>query len=373
MNKKPFHIMLSGGGTGGHIFPAVAIADGLKKAFPDAEFLFVGAKGRMEMDKVPQAGYKIIGLWISGIQRKLTWSNLAFPFKLISSSIRARKIIRHFKPDVVIGTGGYASGPLLHAASKQNIPTLILEQNSYPGLTNKWLSKTVDRICVAYAGMDKYFPKNKIVITGSPIRKEIMNASGNKAEGSSFFGLDATLPILLIIGGSQGARQINLAIAENIEKLIDNGIQILWQTGKGGYQEAEDAAKKATLHDRIVIREFIQRMDLAYACADLIVSRAGAIAIAEIVSVKKPAIFIPLPSAAEDHQTQNAKALVEQNAGILIKESNARELIGSEVIALMKDENKRQAISKNLSAFDYKDATQSIVQQVIELMKGDEL
>ena len=370
MPKKPYHIMLSGGGTGGHIFPAIAIADGLKKAFPDADFLFVGAKGRMEMEKVPQAGYPIIGLWISGIQRKLTISNLAFPFKLISSTIKARKIIRNFKPDVVIGTGGYASGPLLHAAAGKNIPTLILEQNSYPGLTNKWLSKTVDRICVAYPGMDKYFPKSKMIVTGSPIRKEIMLASGNKTEGCVFFGLNPELPTLLIIGGSQGARQINLAIASNLKKLLEGSIQILWQTGVNGFDEAQNQAKQLPNQDRVVITKFIQRMDLAYAAADVIVSRAGAIAIAEIVSVKKPAILIPLPSAAEDHQTQNALSLVKENAGILVKESTANEVLADQVLSLMNNNALRKNISQNLSHFDHKDATLAIVEQVKLLMKG---
>lgn len=370
MTKETYHIMLSGGGTGGHIFPAVAIADGLKKAFPKAHFLFVGATGRMEMEKVPQAGYPIEGLPISGIQRKLTWSNLAFPFKLIYSTLKAGSILRKFKPDVVIGTGGYASGPLLHAASKRKIPTLILEQNSYPGLTNKWLARTVNRICVAYPGMEKYFPESKIVLTGSPIRKEIMNASGNKMEGCAFFGLNPALPTLLIIGGSQGAVKINLAIASALNELVSNNIQVLWQTGKNGYQQAQMAAKASPSPERVLIKEFIHRMDMAYACADLIVSRAGAIAIAEIVAVKKPAIYIPLPSAAEDHQTQNARTLVDKEAGILIPEVQANDHLATEIIHLMNDAGKRRQMSENLAFFDHPDATEAIVKQVIALIKG---
>lgn len=361
--------MLSGGGTGGHIFPAIAIADGLKSIFPHAEFLFVGANGRMEMEKVPHAGYPIVGLWISGLQRKLTLSNLTFPFKLISSTLKARIIIRRFKPDVVIGTGGYASGPLLQAASSSNIPTLILEQNSYPGLTNKLLARSVDRICVAYPDMDRYFPAEKITITGSPIRKEIMLSKATKQEALDRFGLKNNIPTLLIIGGSQGAQKINSAIAENLQLLMRENIQILWQTGKNGFEEAVDAVKKNDGQNRIVIKEFIKRMDLAYLSCDLIVSRAGAIAIAEIVAVKKPAIFVPLPSAAEDHQTKNAQTLVDKNAGVLVKESIAQTHIGSEIIRLMNDPEQRQTITKNLTNFDYKDATASIVEQVILLMK----
>jgi len=370
MSKESYHIMLSGGGTGGHIFPAVAIADGLKKAFPEARFLFVGAIGRMEMEKVPQAGYPIEGLPISGIQRKLTWSNVAFPFKLIYSTLKAGSILRKFKPDVVIGTGGYASGPLLHAASKKNIPTLILEQNSYPGLTNKWLARTVDRICVAYPGMERYFPQSKIVVTGSPIRKEIMKSTGNKEVGCSYFGLNPALPTLLIIGGSQGAVKINMAITAALPMLVENGIQVLWQTGKNGYQQAMEVTKKSSAPEHVLIKEFIQRMDMAYACADLIVSRAGAIAIAEIVAVRKPAIYIPLPSAAEDHQTQNARTLVDKEAGILIPEVQAIDHLTTEIINLMKDAGKRRLMSKNLAFFDHPDATEAIVQQVIKLIQG---
>ncbi len=370
MSKKAYHIMLSGGGTGGHIFPAIAIADGLKKAFPEARFLFVGAFGRMEMEKVPQAGYAIEGLPISGIQRKLTWSNVAFPFKLIYSTIKAGNILRKFKPDVVIGTGGYASGPLLRAASKKNIPTLILEQNSYPGLTNKWLARTVDRICVAYPGMEQYFPESKIVVTGSPIRKEILEATGNKEEGCSFFGLNPTLPTLLIIGGSQGAAKINMAIASALNALVTNNIQVLWQTGKNGYQQAMEAAKTCPHPKLVMVKEFIQRMDMAYACADLLVSRAGAIAIAEIVAVRKPAIYIPLPSAAEDHQTQNALTLVEKDAGVLIRESEANETIADIIITWMKDAGKRKQMSENLAFFDHPDATEAIVKQLIILLQG---
>ncbi|MFA5417838.1 MAG: undecaprenyldiphospho-muramoylpentapeptide beta-N-acetylglucosaminyltransferase [Bacteroidales bacterium] len=370
MNKTKYHIMLSGGGTGGHIFPAIAIADELKRTLPNADFMFVGATGRMEMEKVPQAGYYIVGLWISGLQRRMTLSNLLFPIKLISSTLKVGTLIKQFNPDVVIGTGGYASGALLRAASKKKIPTLILEQNSYPGLTNKLLSRTVDSICVAYPDMERYFPKDKITVTGSPIRKEIMQMKTSKEDACLNFGLRPTLPVLLIIGGSQGAQKINEAIAANLPWLLKENIQILWQSGKNGYKEALDAATNADAKNRIVVKEFIQRMDLAYASCDLIVSRAGAIAIAEIIAVKKPAIYIPLPSAAEDHQTRNAQTLVDQNAGILVKESDAQNLIGKEIIRLMKNEGERLKIAKNMTHFDHHNATKSIVEQVMKLLEN---
>jgi len=347
--------MLSGGGTGGHIFPAIAIADALRKRLPEAEFLFVGASGRMEMEKVPNAGYPIIGLWISGLQRKLTFSNLLFPLKLMISTLKIGGIIKRFNPDVVIGTGGYASGVLLRAASKKNIPTLI-----------------VDSICVAYPDMERYFPQNKITITGSPIRKEIMLMKAGREEACLYFGFKPEIPVVLIIGGSQGAQKINMAIAHNLPLLLKNDIQILWQTGKSGYKEALDTATDVDSQKRVVVKDFIKRMDLAYASCDLIVSRAGAISIAEIVAVKKPAIFIPLPSAAEDHQTRNAQTLVDQNAGILVKESAANELIATEIIRLMKHVDERMKMTKNLAHFDHTNATQSIVDQVISLIQKTE-
>ncbi len=356
--------MLSGGGTGGHIFPAVAIADGLKAAYGDADFLFVGAIGRMEMEKVPQAGYAILGLPISGIQRKLTLQNLWFPFKLMASLNKAKKIIKKFKPDVVIGTGGYASGPLLRVASNKQIPTLILEQNSYPGLTNKLLANKVSRICVAYPGMEKYFPKDKIVVTGSPIRKEISQSNINKDDACAHFGLLPSLPVLLIIGGSQGAQKINEAITTNLDKLLNANIQIIWQTGKTGVEQAKEAVAATLSSKLVVVTEFIKQMEYAYACADMVISRAGAIAIAEIVAVRKPAILIPLPSAAEDHQTQNARTLSDNEAGILIPETQANERIAEEVLGLIHDEDARKKIALKLAMFDHPDPTAAIVHQI---------
>ena len=360
---------MSGGGTGGHIFPAVAIANKLKERFPEAEILFVGAKGRMEMEKVPQAGFKIEGLWISGFQRKMTVDNLSFPFKLISSLCKAKKIVNRFNPDVAIGTGGYASGPLLFIASQKNVPALILEQNSYPGVTNKILATKVNTICVAYSGMEKYFPKDKLVVTGAPIRKEILHLNISRNEGLKFFGLNEEKPVLLIIGGSQGARAINNAITSNLNKIIETGVQLIWQTGISSFESASKLVKNSNNSKSIVVSKFIMEMDKAYAAADIIVSRAGAIAIAEIVAVGKPAIFIPLPSAAEDHQTKNALSLTEKGAGVLLKESQAEEKIVKEISTLVKSSEKRNEIINNLKAFSTDDATENIVKEVVRLIE----
>ena len=362
-------ILLSGGGTGGHIFPAVAIANALKVRLKNVDILFVGAKGRMEMEKVPQAGYPIKGLWISGLQRRLDLSNLTFPFKLVSSLMGASKIIKQFKPDVAIGTGGYASGPLLYMAAKKKIPTLILEQNSYPGITNKLLGKTVTKICVAYKELEKYFPKEKIVVTGTPIRKEILDLKVSREDGLAFFKLQSGKPVLLIIGGSQGAQKINEAIAKNLEELLALNISIIWQTGKASFEMAKATAAKSVNSDGVNVVDFITSMDMAYAASDLIISRAGAIAIAEIIAVNKAAIFIPLPSAAEDHQTKNAETLVKGHAAVLVKESETDEKLLTTVTDLIKAKSTRLILSQNLKRFERPDATEKIVDEVIELMR----
>jgi len=362
------NILISGGGTGGHIFPAIAIANGLRSKIPNANILFVGAKGRMEMEKVPQAGYPIEGLWISGLQRKLDVKNLGFPFKLLSSLIKANKIINKFKPDVVIGTGGYASGPLLFIASKKAIPTLILEQNSYPGITNKLLGKTVSKVCVSYEGMEAYFPKRKIYITGSPIRKEINDLKATKEEGVEYFNLTREKTTILVIGGSQGAMKINEAVGENLDKIVTNNIQMIWQTGKASFQMARDYAERSNKRNYIKVVDFISRMDLAYAVADLIVSRAGAIAIAEIVAVSKPAIFIPLPSAAEDHQTKNALALVNGKAAVLVKENEAIDKLPVAIHQMLEADSNRLVLVQNLKRFKHPDATEKIVEEIVKMM-----
>ncbi|MEN8885611.1 MAG: undecaprenyldiphospho-muramoylpentapeptide beta-N-acetylglucosaminyltransferase, partial [Winogradskyella sp.] len=313
-----YKFILSGGGTGGHIYPAIAIADELKLRYPNAEFLFVGASDRMEMDKVPQAGYKIEGLWISGIQRKLTLRNLAFPLKLIVSLLRSKKIIKTFKPNVVIGTGGFASGPLLQMATSKKIPTLIQEQNSYPGITNKLLAKKVNTICVAYEGLEQFFPKQKIKITGNPIRKDLLEVKSKHIEGKDAFTLIHSKKTLLVLGGSLGARRINELIEANIDFFESQNIQVLWQCGKLYYNQY----KHYNQLPNVQVHAFLSTMDLAYAAADVILSRAGAISVSELCIVGKPVIFIPSPNVAEDHQTKNAKSIADKNAAILIKEKD---------------------------------------------------
>jgi UDP-N-acetylglucosamine--N-acetylmuramyl-(pentapeptide) pyrophosphoryl-undecaprenol N-acetylglucosamine transferase len=366
---EQINILVSGGGTGGHIFPAIAIANGLQSRLKNTNILFVGAKGKMEMEKVPQAGYQIEGLWISGLQRKLDISNLSFPFKVISSLMKASKIIRKLNPNIAIGTGGYASGPLLYMAARYKIPTLILEQNSYPGITNKLLAKRVDRICVAYEGMETYFPIEKIVMTGSPIRKEILNLKPTKNEGLKFFGLEADKKTLLIIGGSQGAYKVNLSVAEQLDEIMNEDIQLIWQTGKFSFEMAKQAAAKNKFTENIKVLDFITRMDMAYASTDLLISRSGS-TIAEIIAVKKPSILIPLPSAAEDHQTKNAMTLVKGHAALMIEESKLNEELSSTINNMMKSEQERLIMIQNLKRFSYPDATETIVDEVFKLINN---
>ncbi len=361
---KKLKILISGGGTGGHIFPAIAIANAIKEKLPDTEIHFVGAKGRMEMEKVPLAGYSITGLWISGLQRKLTTKNLLFPIKVILSIFKSFKIINKFKPNIVIGTGGYASGPLLFTASKRNIPTLIHEQNAFPGITNKFLGKRVDKVCVSYPNMEKYFSEDKIIITGNPIRKEILNLLPTKKESVGFFNLNNDKKTLLIIGGSQGAKKINIAVAENLQTLLDLNLQIIWQTGS---YSIDTALKAAEGKKHVVVTEFIQKMDFAYVASDYIISRAGAIAIAEIVAARKPAIFIPLPTAAEDHQTKNATTLVDGNAALMINENDAIKSLPDILSSLVKDVELQESIKKNLVKFSYPNAAANIAGEVLKI------
>lgn len=365
---KPMKVIISGGGTGGHIFPAIAIANAIKKIKPDTEFLFVGAQGRMEMTKVPEAGYSIEGLPIMGLQRRLTLKNLQFPFKLIKSLRLASKIVKRFKPDIAIGVGGYASGPLLRAAKKAGIPTLLQEQNSYAGLTNKLLGKKADRICVAYEGMERFFPKEKIVLTGNPVRSEVIKLEGKRDRAIEFFQLDSSKKTLLVVGGSLGAWSINEGIENGLKDFSNAGIQVLWQTGKLFHQRA---LKSAEDYQDIKVNDFIQRMDLAYAAADMVVSRAGAIAVSELCLVKKPSILVPLPSAAEDHQTMNAMALVNRNAALLCKDMEVREKIAEQALQLIRDEEKLQNLSENMEPLGYHDAADIIAQEVLNLLKDE--
>ncbi len=329
--------------------------------------LFVGAQDRMEMQKVPEAGYEIIGLWISGIQRKLTLDNLSFPFKLISSLLKSGKILKNFKPDVVVGVGGFASGPLLYKATQKKIPTLIQEQNSYPGITNKLLANRVSKICVADETMDRFFPKEKMVLTGNPVRKDIIELGGKRAAGLKKFNLSADKKTILIIGGSNGARMINESILEELQDLVDVGVQVLWQTGKFYIAEVKEKAKTFNL-ENIKIHEFLKEMDLAYAAADVVVSRAGALSIAELCLVGKPVIFIPSPNVAEDHQTKNANALVEKDAAILIKDKDAKKELVSVALDLLKDSDRQATLSKNIKQLAKPNAAEEIAKEILKLV-----
>lgn len=359
-------VILSGGGTGGHIFPAVAIANAIKVKMPDAEILFVGAKGRMEMEKVPQAGYPIEGLWISGLQRRLTTDNLLFPFKVISSLYKARKIIKLFKPDVVIGTGGFASGPTLRMASWLGIPTLIQEQNSFPGITNKMLASKADIICVAYEGMEKFFPESKIKLTGNPVRNDIEFNNNSRSAALKLYKLSEEKVTLLVVGGSLGARTINQSIQSGLEKLATANIQLIWQTGKAYAEQAADAVKDYQAKG-IITLPFIKEMDKAYAAADMVVSRAGAIAISELCIIGKPSILVPSPNVAEDHQTKNALALSSRNAAILVKDSEAQTNLISAITELASDIEAQKKLSTNISAMAIMNSASQIAEYVIKL------
>ena len=354
--------MISGGGTGGHIYPAIAIANEIKERNPDANFLFVGANDRMEMEKVPQAGYEIKGLWISGIQRKLTLKNLMFPFKLISSLWNANKIIKKFKPNVVIGTGGFASGPTLQMANKKKIPTVIQEQNSYPGITNKLLAKKANKICVAYDGLERFFSKDKIVKTGNPVRQDLLEISKNRVEGQQFFKLNTAKKTVLVLGGSLGARAINRLIEGQVNWFVENDIQLIWQTGKLYYDEY-----KKHESETIQVHAFLNKMNFAYAAADIIISRAGASSISELCIVGKPVIFIPSPNVAEDHQTKNAMAVVSKDAAILCKESEL-DTFQNVLENLVKNENKQNELSKNIKQLALPNATSDIVNEIEKLL-----
>ena len=360
-----YKIILSGGGTGGHIYPAIAIANELKTRFPDAEFLFVGAKDRMEMEMVPRAGFEIKGLWITGIQRKLTLKNLMFPFKLISSLWNAKKILKQFKPDVAIGTGGFASGPLLQVAASNGVPSLIQEQNSFPGITNKLLSKKVNKICVAYDGLERFFPSEKIIKTGNPVRQDLLDISSKRDEAMKFFDLDSSKKTLLVIGGSLGARRVNELIQKELDFFNSHKIQVIWQCGKLYYEQY-----KISGHNKHVqVHAFLNRMDLAYAAADVIISRAGASSVSELCIVGKPVIFIPSPNVAEDHQTKNALSIVEKNAAILIKEEDLEADFESKFKLLVASEENQEKLSLNIKKLALINATKQIADEVEKLLK----
>ncbi len=364
MEDKRF--IISGGGTGGHIFPAISIAKAIKRKLPNSEILFVGAHNRMEMEKVPAVGFKIVGLPIAGLQRGSLIKNLMFLPKLFISMFKCRSIIRSFKPNAVVGVGGYASGPLLRMAQKMGIPTLIQEQNGYAGLTNKLLAKKAKRICVAYEGMERFFPSEKIVLTGNPVRKDLQDIKFNIPEAYKFFNLNRNMKTLLVIGGSLGARTINECVGNNLDLLIRKKVQVIWQTGKSYY---DNALTEASQYDsrNVHIYPFINRMDYAYSVADAIISRAGAGTISELCLVGKPVILVPSPNVAEDHQTKNAMALVKNDAAIMITDKSAPDTLVSEAVKLIEDDERQVRLRINIKKMALPNADEVICEQVLKI------
>ncbi|MFM7628825.1 MAG: undecaprenyldiphospho-muramoylpentapeptide beta-N-acetylglucosaminyltransferase [Algoriphagus sp.] len=363
-----YRLLISGGGTGGHIYPAIAIANAWRDKHPDSDILFVGALGKMEMQKVPEAGYEIQGLPVAGLQRKLTLANLSFPFKLWKSLRRASRIVKEFRPQAVVGVGGYASGPVLYAAQSKGIPTLLQEQNSYAGLTNKILAKKAASICVAYPGMEKFFPKDKLKFTGNPVRKDLLDLSGKREVGMQHFSLDPSRKTILVLGGSLGAKTLNLAVLHDMEKLENAGYQVLWQSGKFYFKEMQAALHQSVLA-HVHVREFIREMDLAYAVADVIVSRAGALSVSELSLVGKPVVFIPSPNVAEDHQTKNAQACVQHGAALLLKDTEAVGKLKTILDGLFHESLKAQRLGENIKKMAMPDAANAIVKEIEFLIK----
>ena len=362
--ESPVRVIISGGGTGGHIFPAIAIANEIKRRKSDAEILFVGAENSMDMEKVPAAGYRIVGLNVVGLNRKQWWKNFSLPFKLASSLRLTRRMIKDFDPDVVVGVGGYASAPTLYSAQKLHVPTLLQEQNSLPGVTNKILAKKADRICVGYDEMDRFFPREKIIWTGNPIRQDISDINSKRDEAYSFYNLDSSKPVVLVMGGSLGALSINVGMQNALDDLLANGFQVIWQTGKYYYQRMLPSAEGK---EHLVMLDFVRRVDLAYAAADIIVSRAGAITISELCVVGKPVILVPSPNVAEDHQTKNAQALSAKNAAVLLTDDRVSQELGKTIVALYHDTRRRELLSQNISRMGTTTAARDIVDEVLKL------
>jgi len=361
-------IIISGGGTGGHIFPAISIANALKTMDPANEILFVGANGRMEMDKVPAAGYTIVGLDIQGINRKQLWKNILLPFKLMKSLRKAKKIIRDFKPDVAVGVGGFASGPLLMMANKLGIPTVVQEQNSYAGVTNKKVGAKAAKICVAYEGMEQFFPADKVLLTGNPIRRESVAIEGKKAEALEFFGLDQHKKTILVLGGSLGARTLNESVVAYLDALRNEEVQVIWQCGSF-YIDTLRTDLEGKLPANVKMMAFLQKMDYAYAAADLIISRAGAGTISELCVVGKPVILVPSPNVAEDHQTKNAKSITDKNAAVLLKEADLDHQFQEQMLRLLTNDQVTEALSKNIKTLALPNATKDIVNEIFKLFK----
>ncbi|MDH3652368.1 MAG: undecaprenyldiphospho-muramoylpentapeptide beta-N-acetylglucosaminyltransferase [Saprospiraceae bacterium] len=360
-------VIISGGGSGGHVFPAITIANELRSRFPGVDILFVGAKGKIEMEKVPLAGYKIEGLWISGLQRSLTWRNVMFPIKLASSLLKARNILRNFRPQVVVGVGGFASGPTLYVAAKMGIPTLVQEQNSYPGLTNRWLAKSVNRICVAYDKMERFFPKGKLALTGNPVRLDL-ESPVSREKAQEHFGLEPRKKTILVMGGSLGARTFNQVMASQVEKIVSHQeIQWIWQIGKI-YKDTFLNCSTANLKN-VAAKIFIDQMDLAYRASDLIICRAGALTISEICLLGKPAILVPSPNVAEDHQTVNARSLSDQSASRLISDHEAPEKLIETALQLIHNENELNALAKQARKLAEPNATKKIISEILTIVR----
>ncbi len=357
-------VIISGGGTGGHIFPAISIANEIKKRDKNAQILFVGAEGKMEMEKVPAAGYEIVGLPVAGFQRRITYKNVTFFFKLFASMQKAKKVVKDFKPDVVVGVGGYASGPVLRVACNKKIPAVIQEQNSYPGVTNKILAQKVSKICVAYPNMERFFPKEKIILTGNPIRQNLVQKMDRK-EAADLFGLDPEKKVVFVTGGSLGARTINDGVLDGYGKLLDLGVQLIWQTGKYYFEKINEMVEE---REGLKVMAFVERMEVAFSLADVVVSRAGASSISEIAMLKKPTVFVPSPNVSEDHQTKNAMALVNENAAVLVKDTDVKERLIDEVLQLISEDKKLIELEENVTKFAMPDAAAHIVDEILKLV-----
>ena len=357
-------VIISGGGTGGHIFPAVSIANALKEADSSIEILFVGAEGKMEMEKVPAAGYKIVGLPVAGFQRRLTLKNVTFFFKLAASMLKAGKVVKQFNPDMVVGVGGYASGPVLRVATRRNIPTIIQEQNSFPGVTNRILSQKVNKICVAYPEMERFFPESKIILTGNPIRQNLLNVV-SREEAAGYFGLDPNKKVVFVTGGSLGARSINEGMLVGYQKLNEEGVQLIWQTGKYYYEQIKSTVEE---NSNIKIMAFVDRMEAAFSLADVVVSRAGASSISEIALLGKATVFVPSPNVAEDHQTKNAMALVKEDAAEMVADKNVSKDLVSKVLELLRNDGHLMQLQTNVKKFAKPDAAKHIVEEMFKIL-----
>lgn len=367
---KAHRFIISGGGTGGHIFPAISIANAIKKRWADAEILFVGAEGRMEMERVPAAGYQIIGLPVAGFDRKNVLKNFSVLVKLMKSMRQARSIVKSFQPDIAIGVGGYASGPTLRAAASRGIKTLLQEQNSYAGVTNKLLAQKASKICVAYEDMERFFPKEKIVLTGNPCRQDLTISDKNRKEGYEFFQLNPDKKTILMVGGSLGARTLNDSIVAAFEQIAQADVQVIWQCGKYYFEEMSNLQKSGKIPSNIRLYDFVSRMDYAYSVADLVISRAGAGSISEFCLLEIPVILVPSPNVSEDHQTQNAMALVKKDAAVMVTDANARTLLFATALELIKDQERLKTLSKNIGAMAQRDSANRIVDEIEKLLSA---